>query len=97
MCQGRTGAYVSLLAPEEPTIPLATQKRLPLIQLHVVPITTHTHVGLKSLGEKKRKKKRREKKRKRKKQRKENKREENTRQEEEARKDENAILADPRN
>ena len=29
MCQVHTGAHVSLLAPEKPTIPRATQERLP--------------------------------------------------------------------
>ena len=53
MCQVHTGAYVSLLAPGKPTKPLATQERLPRIYCtYVVPITTHTHVRLKSIGKK---------------------------------------------
>ena len=31
MYQVHTGAYVSLLAPEKPTMPLATQERLPRV------------------------------------------------------------------
>ena len=52
MCQVHTGAYVSLLTPEE-TEPLATQGRLPRIYYayQVVSITTHTHDRRKSIGE----------------------------------------------
>ena len=100
MCQVHTGAYVSLLAPENPTIPLATQERLPRTWyiLHVVPITMHTHAALRSIGknrnlrEKKRKerkgKERKGKERKSKKtekERREKKRKDKKRQDEEAR------------
>ena len=58
MCQVHTGTYIALLAPEKTTTPLATQRRLPRAYiLHVVPITTHTHVRLKLIGKSKRKEK----------------------------------------
>ena len=42
---------------ENPTIPLATQERLPRTNiLHVVPITTHTHDRRKSIGKQEKKK-----------------------------------------
>ena len=66
MCQVHTGAYVSLLSRlEKPTIPLATQERIPTTYiLNVVPITAHTHDRRQSIGKKetKKRKKRKEKK-----------------------------------
>ena len=80
---------------EKPTIPIATQERLPRIY-YVASITTHTHDRRKSIGEKEQRiekkirkgKKREERKTKRKRQEKRRKRQEKqekTRQEEEAR------------
>ena len=69
MRKAHAGAYASLLEPGKPTVPLATQERLPTCILHVVPITTHTPDRRKSIGKKKQrkeKKTRKEKTRKRK-------------------------------
>ena len=56
MYQVHTGAYTSHFSRlEKPTIPLATQRKTATYILHVVPITTHTHVGRKSIGKKKQK------------------------------------------
>ena len=56
MCQVHTGAYVSLLAPRKTGKTDHTafhpRKNTTYI-LHVVPITTHTHVRRKSIGKKK--------------------------------------------
>ena len=94
MCQVHIGAYVSLLAPGK-TDYTACHPRKTTYILHVVPITTHTHVRRKSVGTKRQRKdkKRQERKgkerkeRKAKKERKEKKRQEKqekTRQEDEA-------------
>ena len=65
MCQVHTVAYISLLAPGKPTIPLATQD----YHVYITRCTyhyAHTHVRRKSIGKKKQReeKKRKEKKRK---------------------------------
>ena len=50
---------------EKPTIPLATQERLPRIRVYIariiVPITTHTHDRRKSIGKKETKKRKEDK------------------------------------
>ena len=52
MCQVRTGAYVSLTAPEKIDYTGCHQEKTTTHILHVVPITTHTHVRFKSIGNK---------------------------------------------
>ena len=50
------GAYVALFAPGKKNCYTACHpEKTPMYMLHVVPITTHTHVKLKSIGKKKRK------------------------------------------
>ena len=61
--------FVALLAPEKNDYTACHQEKTTTYILHVVPITTHTHVRLKSIGNKKRKEQnRKSKKKKRKKQ-----------------------------
>ena len=99
MCQVHTGAYVSLLAPGNTHYTACHPRKTTTYILHLVPITTHTHDRLKSIGKKKQRKdkkikerkgkERKERKRRTKKERKGKKRQEKqekTRQEEEARK-----------
>ena len=110
MCQVHTGAYVSLLAPAKPTIPLATQERLPRTWyiLHVVSITTHSHDRRNSIGKKKKRREKKIKERKEKKARKKTKKErkekkskkrqdKKRKQGKEKRKKCNTSIADPRN
>ena len=66
MCQVDTGTYVSLLAPENTGYTACRPEKTPTNILHVVSITTHAHVRIKSIGKRKEKKKK-EKKRKEKK------------------------------
>ena len=56
MCQVHTGAYVSLLAPEKTDYIASHLRKTTTYILHVVPITTHTHVRHKSIGKKKKRK-----------------------------------------
>ena len=53
MCQVNTGAYVSLLAPGKTDYTACYPGKTTTYILRVVPITTHTHVRLKSVGKKK--------------------------------------------
>ena len=99
MCQVHTGAYVSLLAPGKTTYTACHARKTTTYILHVVPITTHTHVRRKSIGNKKQEKETKRKERKGKERtrnaRKSKKRQDKKRkQEKEKRK--NVILADPR-
>ena len=97
---------------EKPTIPLATQERLPRIYCTfiIVPITTHTHDTRKSTRKKKQKKEKKMKERKEKatkrnkekgKERKEKtrkaKKDKTSRGSKETKREKNVILADPRN
>ena len=75
MCQGHTGAHVSLLETGKTDYTACRPGKTTTYILHVVPITTHTHVRRKSSVRKekrneKKRKKRKEKKRNRKKERK---------------------------
>ena len=63
MCQVHIGAYVSLLEPEKNDYTACCTGKTTTFILHGVPITTHMHVRLKSIG-KNRNKKRKEGKRK---------------------------------
>ena len=56
MCQVHTGAYVSLLAPGKTDYTACHPGKTTTYILHVVPITTHTHVRRKSKGNKKQRK-----------------------------------------
>ena len=69
MCQVRTGAYVSLLAPEKTDYTACHPRKSTTYILHVVPITTHTHDRRKSIGKKKQRNENKIKERKRKKRR----------------------------
>ena len=60
MCQVHTGAYVSLLAPGKTDYSACHPGKTTMYILHVVPITTHTHVRRKSTGKKKQSKERKE-------------------------------------
>ena len=62
MCQAHTGAYVSLLAAGEIDYTACHPARTTTYILHVLPITTHTHVRRKSIGKKNKENKRRERK-----------------------------------
>ena len=88
MCQVHTGAYVPLLAPEKTGYTACHPRKTTTYILHVIPINTHTHDRLKSIGKKKQRKERKIKERKektrRRKNEKGNKRKEKTRK---ARKD----------
>ena len=53
MCQVHAGADVSLLAPEKNDFTDCHPGKTTTYMLHRVLITTHTHVRLKSNGEKK--------------------------------------------
>ena len=53
MRQVHTGAYVSLLAPGKTDCTACHPGKTTTYILHVVPITTHTHVRRKSIGNKK--------------------------------------------
>ena len=64
MCQIHTGTYVALLAPEKNDYAACHPAKTTTYILHVVPITTHTHVRLKTIGNKGRKEEKRRKKRK---------------------------------
>ena len=88
MSQAHTGIYVALLATENMDYPACHPEKTTTYILHVIPITTHTYVRLKSIGKKKRK----EKKQKRGK----NKRQDKKRKQGKETK-KNAILADPMN
>ena len=59
MCQVRTGAHVSLLAPGKTGYIRLPPKKDYHVQtiLHVVPFTTHTHDRRKSIGKKNKEKK----------------------------------------
>ena len=84
MCQVHTGAYVSLHAPEKNVSPACHPGKTTTYIFHVAPITTHTHVRLKSNGKKetrKRKEKKRKEKKRKEKKRKEKKRKEKKRKE----------------
>ena len=89
MCQVQSGAFVSLLAPQKPTIPLATQKRLPRIYYtNYLPLLRIRMTDVSQLEKKEDKGKKRQESEKTEKERKENQRQEKqekTRQEEEAR------------
>ena len=61
MCQVHTGAYVSLLAPGKNDYTVCHPRKTTTYILNVVPITTHTHVRLKSIGKKKQRKRKEEK------------------------------------
>ena len=93
MCPVHTGAYVSLLAH----IACHPRKTTVFI-LRVVPITTHTHVRLKSIGKKKHRKdnKIKERKGKKRKDKKSEKRQDKKRKQGKGKR-KNVILADPRN
>ena len=52
MCQVHAGAYVSLLAPGKTDFTTCHPGKTTTYILNVVPITTHTHVRHKSIGEK---------------------------------------------
>ena len=54
MCQAHTGEYASLLAPGKTDHTACHPGKTTTYLLHVVPITTHTHVRRKSIGKKKR-------------------------------------------
>ena len=72
-----TGTYVSLLAPENTDyIACHPEKKITTYILHVLSITTHTHVRLSPIGKKKRKEKKRKEKKRKEKKRKEKKRKE---------------------
>ena len=75
-----SGAYVSLLAPGKAGYTACHPRKTTTYILHVVLITMHTHVRLKSLGKKKRKEQRRQR-------RKDNKRKRKRRGKEKKRKD----------
>ena len=88
MCQVDTGAYGSLLAPGRTDFTVCHPRTTSTYILHVVPITTHTHDGRKSIGKRNKEKKRNEdegKKRQEGEKRKRKERREKTRQEEDAR------------
>ena len=93
MCQVHTGAYVSQLAPRKTDYTACHPRKPTTYILHVVPITTHTHVRRKLIGKKNKENIGRERKGKKRKDKKSKK----TRREEESRKakDINVILADP--
>ena len=55
MCQAHTDEYVSLLAPGKTDQTACHTGKTTTYILHVVPITTHTHVRHKSIGKKNRK------------------------------------------
>ena len=67
MCQVRTGAYVSQLAPGKTDYTACHPRKTTTHILHFVPITTHTHVRRKLIGKKKQRKYRKRKERKEKK------------------------------
>ena len=56
MCQAHTGAYVSLLVPGKTDYTACHPRKTTTYILHVVPITTHTHVRRKSIRKKKQRK-----------------------------------------
>ena len=56
MCQAHTGTYLALLAPENTDYTGCHPENTTTYILHVVPITTHTHIRLESTGKKKKKK-----------------------------------------
>ena len=56
MCQVRTGAYVSLLAPGQTEFTACHPRKTTTYILHVVSITTHTHDRCKPIGKKKQRK-----------------------------------------
>ena len=56
MCQVYTATFVAILAPEKTDYTAChPENTTTMYILHVVPITKHTHVRRKSIGEKKRK------------------------------------------
>ena len=57
MCQVHTGADNSLLAPEKADYTVCHPGKTTTCIIHVVPITTHTHVRRESIGKKKQRKK----------------------------------------
>ena len=57
MCHVHTGAYVSLLTPEENDYTACHPRKTTTYILHVVSITTHAHDRRKPVGEKKKEKK----------------------------------------
>ena len=57
MCQVHTATSVALLAPEKTDYTTCHPENINTYILHVVPITTYTHVRRKSIGKKKRKEK----------------------------------------
>ena len=59
MCQVHTGTYVLILAPENTDYIACHPEKTTTYILHVVSITTHTHVRLSPIGKKKRKEKNR--------------------------------------
>ena len=59
MCQVHTGAYVSLLTPEETDYTACHPIKTTTYILHVQYITTHSHDRRKSIGQKNKVKKRR--------------------------------------
>ena len=83
MCQVHTGAYVSLLASGKNDYTACHPRKTTTCILHVVHITTHTHVRRKSIGKKKQRK---EKKRKERKEKNRKDKKSKKRQEEEGRK-----------
>ena len=101
MCQVHTGAYVSLLAPGKPTIPLATQERL----LRIITRSTYHYAYARQTQINWKKKQRKERKikewkgKKRERKMKGKVRKEKTGQEEKQGKEKrkNVTLADPRN
>ena len=62
MCQVKTGAYVALFAPGKIDYTACHPGKTTTYILLVVPVTTHTHVRRKSIGNKKQRKERRERK-----------------------------------
>ena len=62
MYQVHTGVYVSLLAPGKTDYTTCHPRKTTTYILHVVSITTHTHIRRKSIGKKKQTKKRKERK-----------------------------------
>ena len=61
MCQVRTGAYAPLLAPGKTDCTACRRRKTTTYLLHVVLITTHTHVRRKSNGKRQNKKRRKRK------------------------------------
>ena len=83
MCQVHTGAHVSLLVPGKTDDTACHPGKTTTYILHVVPITTHAHVGRSSIGKKNQRK---EKKRKERKGKKENENEKRKERKEKTRK-----------